>query len=352
MTLKIILKIIWGVIFIIGAVVGQGCHKKNDTDSDDSAMKETSEDSSAVLACDPATPESLAECVERQNYVDWLSAVAIQRPPGSDGWQKVQDLCATELERFGYQVQRQHFQGGTNVIGRIPGKSDADAHVIVSAHYDHIEDCTGADDNGSGVAGLLETARVLSLMSHKKSLIAACWDQEENGYLGSKQFVADAVESKMNIELAFVYEMIGYINVSPNSQHLPDGFDQLFPDAVSAIETNDSRADFAAILANQAAGNPGTGMTAFANNIGLPAYLIVVPDELQQLSALSDLRRSDHASFWSAGFPAINITDTANMRYAGYHCEDEQDAIKNLNNDFTTRIIRSTVFAASTALNQ
>ena len=352
MTSKTVFKTMWGAVFIVGAVISQGCHLKNGADSDSDTMKETSEDSSAVLACAPETPESLAACAEKQNYVNWLSEVAILRPPGSDGWQKVQDLCATELERSGYQVQRQNFEGGTNVIGRIPGKSDADAHVIVSAHYDHIEDCTGADDNGSGVAGLLETARVLSLMSHKKSLIVACWDQEENGYLGSKQFVADAVKSKMNIELAFVYEMIGYINDSPNSQHLPDGFDQLFPDAVSAIETNDSRADFAAILANQAAGNPGTAMTAFANSIGLPAYLIVVPDELQQLSALSDLRRSDHASFWSAGFPAINITDTANMRYAGYHCENEQDAIKNLNHNFTTRIIRSTVFAAATALNQ
>ena len=70
--------------------------------------------------------------------------VAIERAPGSTGWQTVQDICATELKRFGYQVERQPFDGGTNVIGRRAGKGDADAQVVVSTHYDHIKGCTGA----------------------------------------------------------------------------------------------------------------------------------------------------------------------------------------------------------------
>lgn len=51
--------------------------------------------------------------------------------------------------------------------------------VIVAAHYDTVDFCPGADDNGSGVAGALETARVLVAEPHARTLVVACWDEEE-----------------------------------------------------------------------------------------------------------------------------------------------------------------------------
>ena len=63
------------------------------------------------------------------------------------------------------------------------------------------------------------------------------------------------------------------------------------------------------------------------------------------------LRRSDHAPFWEAGIPAMNFTDTANLRYAAYHCADGEDVIDNLNHQFATKIIQTAVFSAAIALN-
>lgn len=354
------------IFLVMFSGVTEGCN--TDTESDEMAdtntetgmgtEAETATETETGIETETATEDSiptaqsLANNASKQNYINWLSKVAVERTLGSAGWQSVQDLCSAEFRKFGYTVELQTFSKGTNVIGRLEGTSLPETHVVVAAHYDHIEGCIGADDNGTGVAGLLETARVLSLKSHDKSLIVACFDQEENGLLGSTAFVEDSVANNENIDLAFIYEMIGYINDSPNSQLLPPGFDQLFPDMVLAIEANENRADFAAILANEAAGDAAVQMSNFAQKDGLTAYPIVVPNALQQLDALSDLRRSDHAPFWDAGFLAINITDTANMRYAAYHCREGEDVIENLNHDFAYLILRSTIFAAATALNK
>ena len=93
---------------------------------------------------------------------------------------------------LGYTVEREAYGTGVNVIGVLDGTSAPAEQVVISAHYDSVANCPGADDNGSGVAGVLEAARVLSTSQHKRTLVVACWDEEEKGLIGSSAFVARA----------------------------------------------------------------------------------------------------------------------------------------------------------------
>jgi len=85
-----------------------------------------------------------------------------------------------------------------NVIGVLPGQVEPDKYVIVSAHYDHLgayptgEVCAGADDDASGVACMLEVARIMTKLAVKPyhSVIFAAWTGEEEGLWGSWDFFA------------------------------------------------------------------------------------------------------------------------------------------------------------------
>src|SRR5205823_1076260 len=99
---------------------------------------------------------------EQARYVKDLEFVAKERTPGSPHWKEVQDLCATRFKDLGFMVELEEYATGVNVIGTRVGADTPIDIVSIGAHYDHIPGCPGADDNATGVAGLLEVARVLS----------------------------------------------------------------------------------------------------------------------------------------------------------------------------------------------
>ena len=130
----------------------------------------------------PAGNAAIAElvnAVDGARYKADLDFISKPRPPGSAHWKAVQDRCASRFSELGYTVELHAYETGVNVLGVKAGAGRAGEQVVVSAHYDHIENCDGADDNGTGVAGLLETAGVLSKDRFDRTLVLACWDQEE-----------------------------------------------------------------------------------------------------------------------------------------------------------------------------
>jgi Zn-dependent M28 family amino/carboxypeptidase len=155
--------------------------------------------------------------------------IAEPRPPGSTHWQAIQDLCADRFQQYGFEVERHQYATGVNVIGKRAGSTTPGEQVIISAHYDHIPDCPGADDNASGVAAVLETARVLAGAAFDRTLVLACWDEEEDGLIGSEAYATRAAQNNETIVSMVSLEMIGYRSDS-NSQTTPAGFNLLFAD--------------------------------------------------------------------------------------------------------------------------
>jgi Zn-dependent M28 family amino/carboxypeptidase len=247
---------------------------------------------------------------------------------------------------LGFEVELDVYGSGTNVIGRKLGNSRPNEAVLVGAHYDSVPDCSGADDNASGVAGVLELARVFADIETERTLIVACWDEEELGLVGSRNFAGRAVLADEAIQLVVNFDMIAYKSDQPMSQTLPDGFDLfflLYPDQAERFESNDRRADFIFWISDSQTETSAPLIARYGEEIGLPTLGGVLPEGLESNAALADLRRSDHASFWEQSIPALFLTDTANLRYGGYHCADGDDSIDRLDHEFATQVIQATV---------
>jgi Zn-dependent M28 family amino/carboxypeptidase len=284
--------------------------------------------------------------VDESRYRADLDFIAAPRPSGSAHWQAVQDRCAAALSAVGLDVELQTYDGGINVLGTLHGASASNEVVLVGAHYDSVNDCPGADDNASGVAGVLEIARVLATHDYARTLVFACWDEEETGLDGSSAFVA-GFSPLQKLVAHYNFEMIGFASAEPGSQSVPFGFDQLFPEQVQQLEANENRGDFIAVVADSSSNAAASELVARARGVGLPTLRLDVPDTLKNSDLASDLRRSDHASFWRADLPGIMLTDTANFRNPNYHCESGSDIVVTLNLDFALRVVKATAAAAS-----
>jgi Zn-dependent M28 family amino/carboxypeptidase len=307
--------------------------------------------------CGGSAVESLIACVEPQRYHQDLVAITGSRPPGSAHWQEVQDLCADRLSALGFSVERHAYETGVNVIGVLPGSDLASERVLVSAHYDHLDGCPGADDNATGVAGALEIARVLSRGRYRRTAVVACWDQEErasNGglgsTLGSRAFAARARERSEIITASFVLEMIGYRSTEPESQRMPEGLERVFPEPLAQIARNQSRGDFVLLVADPLSRLAADRLELYGRALELSTVALRLDEEQIAAPALSGLRRSDHGSFWSSGYPAILLTDTAEYRNPHYHCENGPDTVEDLDDGFAAQIIGATLGATVDAL--
>ena len=284
-------------------------------------------------------------CVDEARLKEDVAFIAAPRLPKSPHWQEVQDLCARRFAQYGFEVELHKYATGVNVIGTRVGRAQPDEQVIVSAHYDHIANCPGADDNATGVAAVLETARVLEGAALSRTLILACWDEEEAGLIGALAYAARAKESGDKIVAMSSLEMIGYKDDAANTQKVPAGFDVLFPQQYAAVAANAFRADFVSLVALDSAAPLADAFVRRSKEVGPPTSLITLTPEMAGSPLLSDLSRSDHAAFWLQGFPALLVTDSSNFRYAQYHCRNGDDVPGLLNFDFLAGITRASVGA-------
>ena len=142
----------------------------------------------------------------------------------------VQDWLTNRYEQFGvdtvmlhdFKVHKENYPEETadNILAVQWGTKTPEEFVICGAHYDSWNaDGTdpdtirapGADDNASGVAGILETARILSHYTFDRSIIYANWCAEEIGLVGSAAYAHDMAEQGMDIVGYFNLDMTGYL---------------------------------------------------------------------------------------------------------------------------------------------
>lgn len=322
------------------------------TVADTAAADAADDDVGAPVVCGTATPEALAACVDASAMMADLAWVEGARTAKSNKATEVRELAEARLKELGYTVEVHDYGPGANVIATLPGAVEPDEVVMISAHYDSVPDCSGADDNGSGVVGVLEAARVLATGTHDRTLQVALWDEEERGKLGSTAWVSMRAKAGQAYVVSFVFEMIGYYSDVKNSQTFPQGFGFLFPDAEQAMIANDWRGDFIAVLAGD---NTLVWVDAMEEHAGKNDHRIVsviLNESLRKSPLLADLRRSDHAPFWQVDYPAINLTDTANFRNPYYHCAAGDDVAQWIDDVKMGKTVAATVYAASLALRQ
>ncbi len=120
---------------------------------------------------------------------------------------------------FGYQPEFQWFAGRNalggqtaNVIATLKGTVNPELIYVVSSHYDSVAVGPGADDDSSGTAALLETARIMAEHPQPATIVFASFTGEEAGLLGSREYVKRAVEGKLRIVGALNNDMVGWAN--------------------------------------------------------------------------------------------------------------------------------------------
>ena len=298
---------------------------------DDDAADEGARGGEAITTttASPATVGDVVAAVDPARIAATLRAVVGERVTAEQR-AATRTVLRRELEAAGAVVTEQPFgDGGVNVFGRL-GAEDGDTEIIVSAHYDTVPGSPGADDNGSGVAAVLELARALSWADlGDTSVVLALFDLEERGLLGSRHYVEhDAPRSGRTS--AYNLDMVGYACDEPGCQFV-------FPDVADCMDVTGAR-------------DVGVGIAAVASEMSAPflsdfvdAARSHVPDlevGTAQMTGngqcLADTRRSDHAPLWDAGIPAVFLTDTANFRNPHYH--QPSDSLEIVDLDLLTKV--------------
>ncbi|MEL6652273.1 MAG: M28 family peptidase [Bacteroidota bacterium] len=258
---------------------------------------------------------------------------------------QIQDSLEGRFAELGLVIAKQEemYQNyeAVNITGIQGGADHPRRQYVVNAHYDGVPNTPGADDNMSGVVGFLEAARLLSPHPVSKGIRYVGFDLEEEGLIGSFAYVNSGgwgVED--TIDGAFNLEMIGYYDTAPNTQTFPAGFDQLFPTAYNASASDGFRGNFLANIANQASDPLRMAFDQAAAQYvpDLKVISLAVPGNGM---IAPDLRRSDHASFWDAGIPALMLTDASEFRNPLYHTVN--DTVGSLNMTFLARNVQATV---------
>jgi len=208
--------------------------------------------------------------------------------------------------------------------------------IIVGAHYDVCEVQPGADDNASGVAGLLEIARMLkengSGLRYRIDLVAYTLEEPPNfrtENMGSAVHAKMLHDQHIKVKALICLEMIGYFSELPHSQEYPIGLMKLFYPA---------KANYIAVI-----GKLGQGRTTRKIKRSMGRNSEVRTISLNAPAFIPGIDFSDHLNYWKYGYTAVMITDTSFYRNANYH--EKTDTIGTLNIDKMAEVIKG-VFGA------
>lgn len=262
-----------------------------------------------------------------------LGAIVGERNPynGLRHLAAVEAFIERELGSYGLDIESDYFsyrgKSFRNVIGRLGPKQGAS--FLVGAHWDAVPGTPGADDNASGVAVLLETARLLSQVRLRSPVLFCAFNLEELNMIGSTHFAKKLKTAGAKVDGMISLEMVGYTDSRPGRQRYPFGLKWFYPD----------RADFIGLIGNW---NSSSLLSRFARHMravqGLPVETLSVPGNG---ALIPEARLSDHSPFWDQGYPALMITDTAFLRNPHYH--SATDTLETLNLEFMAKVCEGVI---------
>jgi len=247
--------------------------------------------------------------------------------------QHVETLCAIQparshahpesLDRAGQYIENEFRQITSRVevqafvvdgieyrnISALFGPKEGD-RLVVGAHYDVCGDQPGADDNASGVAGLLELASHLGRSDLRRPVELVAYTLEEPPHfrtpdMGSARHARSLVEKNISVAMMISLECIGYFSDAENSQKYPvRALGWIYP----------SHANFITVVGNLASWGAVRHVKSIMTDVcQVPVESINAP------AWISGIDFSDQLNYWKYGFDAVMITNTAFYRNKNYH---------------------------------
>lgn len=230
------------------------------------------------------------------------------------------DRCAqyirAHFEKAGADVSIQEFTARKkkyhNVIGYFGNK--AGERIVVGAHYDAFINTPGADDNASGVSGLIELAYLIGKEKMNAGIELVAYSLEEPPFfatedMGSAHHARLLHDQKVRVKCVIALEMIGYFSSEPGSQLYPIPALKIFYPSTGNSIAIVGRLDQRKIVRKIKRLMKGA--------TDLPVYSVNAP------LMVTGIDYSDHRSYWNYGYDAVMITDTAFYRNLEYHTPND-----------------------------
>lgn len=250
------------------------------------------------------------------------------------------DFIEREFRALGYDVESHFYDGNgarvRNLIVEKTGRSAEKPCIVIGAHYDTVIGTPGADDNASGIAGLVELARLLKSYASTRTIRFVAFPHEEPPYfytslMGSRMYVEKLKQDGETVLGMLCLEMLGYAG---------ETYHQSYPAPLMRLLGRYPRyGNFIGLV-----GNFGSLRLMSVVRKAMRTHCSVGVESLTAPGFISPMFLSDHSSFWRKGIPAVMVTDSAFLRNPHYHLPS--DTPDTLNYDFLARVvdgIRATV---------
>jgi Zn-dependent M28 family amino/carboxypeptidase len=285
---------------------------------------------SVAVTVPPVSPDRL------KTHVRMLSETLHPRSVEElDNLEAVADYVHGQFAAAGAAVADQWFENRgekyRNVIARF-GPAEGPL-LIIGAHYDSFEATPGADDNASGIAGLIELARLLVRHPPRQPVELVAYTLEEPPHfqtpaMGSAYHAASLRAAGRSVSLMLALEMIGWFSNAPGSQTYPvPGMNLLYPSQGNFIAIIGRFSDWAHTRQVKAAMTGASDLPVHSINTS-----VLIPG----------VDFSDHLNYWNEGYAALMITDTAFYRNPNYH--EAKDTYDTLDYERMAKVVQS-VFA-------
>ncbi len=223
------------------------------------------------------------------------------------------DYIREDWTAQGFVVGKEAFEAAgqscMNLVIEQKGSRRPDAIILVGAHYDSVIGSPGANDNGTGVAVLLEMSRILRAAPLARTVRFVAFVNEEPPYflteqMGSRTHARLARQRGENIVAMLSLETLGYYSNVMGTQRYPFPFGTFYPNT----------GNFLAVVGNLRS----RGLVVdFLRNFMTASNFPV--EGVATFEWIPGINWSDHWSFWKEGYPALMLTDTAPFRYPEYH---------------------------------
>ncbi|VDI19761.1 Hypothetical predicted protein [Mytilus galloprovincialis] len=255
-----------------------------------------------------------------------------------------------------------------SVIGIAKGTNFGKANDLIiglGAHYDTVKETKGVDDNGAGVAAMLEVVRQLTDrnrngVKRKNTMIFVAFDLKEYGscfgtsdcklpdvqLAGSRHFLKEwllpwllsnygkAVPAV--IHGVIILDTVMNYNTSARSQTIPDAFRTAFPETYASVDSDNFQGDFLNLIYRKPTNDTylAAEFLSSGRDLGKPKYEIEslplnfvkfseIPSS-DEKNILINFMRSDHGNFWEIDLPAIWLTDSADFRGDMIQCYHQE----------------------------
>ncbi len=281
----------------------------------------------------PFLPAEVLVKERLKGHVRYLSeTIGIRNARNPEAYREAADYIEASLKELGLAVNVQEYpvigQKVRNLEAVIEGTSKLPG-VIIGAHYDSV-DCPAANDNASGVAGVLEIARLIRerALPPRRTVRFVAFANEEPPYfcseeMGSLVYARSLKANRVKLMGMLCMETIGYFSDLWGSQMIPKILKPTY---------TDDRGNFIGFFSNHKSRKWLKHVIGdFRTHAVVPSQGLAAPDIIQGIDF------SDHWAFWECGYKAVMITDTAFMRYPHYHLPS--DTWEKLTYDQFTRVV-------------